>query len=117
MRWLRVRSRTTTSRAGHLVCPACGCGTLRPRRLLSRRAECEFCEGVFDTLIVRTLKQIVALPDALGKHPCECGYPEMRYLPDGVFHCPACRSEVLPLSIPASRGMSARKSSLAPSRG
>jgi hypothetical protein len=43
------------------------------------------------------LRQIVALPDALGKHACEeCGHPEMRLLPDGTFHCPACRSEVLP---------------------
>ena len=31
----------------------------------------------------------------------ECGHPEMRTLPDGVYHCPACRSEVLPTkSIP-----------------
>ncbi len=44
------------------------------------------------------LRQIVALPDALGKHACEeCGHPEMRRLPDGTFHCPACRSEVLPI--------------------
>ena len=26
----------------------------------------------------------------------ECGHPEMCRLPDGVFHCPACGSEVLP---------------------
>lgn len=26
-----------------------------------------------------------------------CGHPEMRRLPDGVFHCPACGSEVLPI--------------------
>ena len=25
-----------------------------------------------------------------------CGHPEMRCLPDGVFHCPSCDSEVLP---------------------
>jgi hypothetical protein len=44
-----------------------------------------------------TLRGISTLPDALGKHACEeCGHPEMRRLPDGVFHCPACRSEVLP---------------------
>ncbi len=44
------------------------------------------------------LRQIVALPDALGKHACEeCGHPEMRRLPDGTFHCPACGSEVVPL--------------------
>jgi uncharacterized Zn finger protein (UPF0148 family) len=44
-----------------------------------------------------TLQQIVALPDALGEHACECGHPEMRRLPDGTFHCPACGSEVLPI--------------------
>ena len=32
----------------------------------------------------------------MGKHACECGHPEMRSLPDGTFHCPACRSEVVP---------------------
>jgi hypothetical protein len=46
---------------------------------------------------LETLRDIVGLPDALGVHPCECGHPEMRRLPDGVFHCPACRSEVLPV--------------------
>ncbi len=25
--------------------------------------------------------------------------PEMRRLPDSVFHCPACRSEVLPFEV------------------
>src|SRR5215203_4173071 len=101
MRRQSVRSRTTTtSKADHLVCPVCGCGQLRPRGLLSRMAECDFCKCAFDNTIVGTLKQIVALPEALGKHPCECGHPEMRRLPDGVFHCPACRSEVLPISIP-----------------
>jgi ribosomal protein L37AE/L43A len=43
-----------------------------------------------------TLEQIINLPDALGKHPCECSHPEMSRLPDGVFHCPSCGSEVLP---------------------
>jgi hypothetical protein len=43
-----------------------------------------------------TLHQIVALPDALGRHACDCGHPEMRLLPDGVYWCPACGSEVLP---------------------
>lgn len=44
-----------------------------------------------------TLEQIVALPDALGKHACECNHPEMRRLPDGVYRCPSCGSEVLPI--------------------
>jgi ribosomal protein L37AE/L43A len=31
---------------------------------------------------------------------CECGHPEMRRLPDGVYWCPACGSEVPPVSPP-----------------
>jgi ribosomal protein L37AE/L43A len=87
--------RTSISRSDHLVCPACGYGTLRPRGPLSRSAECESCWCTFGGATVGTLKQIAALPDAVGKHACEeCGHPEMRSLPDGTFHCPACRSEV-----------------------
>ncbi len=48
--------------------------------------------------MLHTLSQITALPDSLGRHPCECGHPEMRRLPDGIFHCPACGSEVLPIN-------------------
>jgi len=99
------------SRAGYLVCPVCGCGQLQTRGLLlSRKAECDRCKCAFDNAIVETLKQIVALPKALGKHRCDCGHPEMRRLPDGVFHCPACRSEVLSISIPESGRIAARKS-------
>ncbi len=47
--------------------------------------------------MLRTMEQIIALPDALGTHACECGHPEMRLLPDGTFHCPSCGSEVLPI--------------------
>ncbi|HEX2183234.1 MAG TPA: hypothetical protein VHH10_13200 [Rubrobacteraceae bacterium] len=36
----------------------------------------------------------------VGYHACECGHPGMRLLPDGVFHCPACGSEVLPIEKP-----------------
>jgi ribosomal protein L37AE/L43A len=46
---------------------------------------------------LRTLEQIASLPEVLGKHACECGHPEMRRLPDGVFHCPACGLEVVSL--------------------
>jgi hypothetical protein len=45
---------------------------------------------------LETLRDIIGLPDTLGAHACECGHPEMRELPGGVFHCPACGSEVLP---------------------
>jgi len=47
--------------------------------------------------MLEALRNICALPDALGKHACECGHPEMRRLPDGTYHCPACGSEVLPI--------------------
>jgi hypothetical protein len=34
----------------------------------------------------------------------------MRRLPDGVFHCPACRAEVLPISIHKPGRIAARRS-------
>jgi hypothetical protein len=111
MRRPSVGSATTVSRTDYLVCPVCGCGQLQPPRgFLPRLIKCDFCECVLDNAIVETLKQIVALPGAPGKHSCECGHPEMRRLPDGVFHCPACRAEVLPVSIPEPRPVSARRS-------
>jgi hypothetical protein len=111
MRWPSVGSATTASRADYLVCPGCGCGQLQPPRgFLSRLAQCDRRRCAFHKTIVETLKQIVALPEALGKHSCECGHPEMRRLPDGVFHCPACRAEVLPISIPEPGQIGARRS-------
>jgi hypothetical protein len=86
---------TSVSRAERLVCPACGHGALRSRGVFSRSAECESCRSAFGDATVGVLEQIAALPDALGEHACECGHPEMRSLPDGTFHCPACRSEVV----------------------
>jgi hypothetical protein len=104
----------TASRADYLVCPGCGWGQLRlPRGFLPGRVECDRCGCAFDNTIVETLEQIVAIPEALGKHSCECGHPEMRRLPDGVSHCPACRAEVLPVSIPEPKAIAARRS-LAP---
>ena len=49
--------------------------------------------------MLETLRRITDLPEALGSHACECGHPEMRRLPDGTFHCPACGSEVLPVGL------------------
>jgi ribosomal protein L37AE/L43A len=78
-------------------CPACGRGELLGTRGLDL-AECDSCGRDVEGAVLRTLEQIVALPDALGEHACEeCGHPEMRRLPDGVFHCPVCGSEVVPL--------------------
>jgi ribosomal protein L37AE/L43A len=87
----------TTSRPGHPVCPACGSGELLFRG--PGLAGCDSCGRAFNGAVLITLEQIVALPDARGKHACECGHPEMRRLPDGTFHCPACGSEVLPVGL------------------
>ena len=51
--------------------------------------------------MLETLRRISTLPNALGRHACECGHPEMRCLPDGTYHCPACGSEVLPFNAPS----------------
>ena len=91
-----------TSRPRHIICPVCESGELWPRG--SELAGCESCGLSVEGAIFRTLEQTAALPDARGAHACECGHPEMRRLPDGVFHCPACGSEVLPLK--ARRGLS-----------
>src|SRR5919202_4022978 len=100
MRRAKVPSQTTTSRLGHLVCPMCGSGELLSRG--SGLAGCDSCGLSFDGAIVGTLRQIVTLPDVLGKHACEeCGHPQMRCLPDKTFHCPACGSEVLPIEAPS----------------
>jgi ribosomal protein L37AE/L43A len=83
------------SRAGSLVCPLCEGHKLKERGHNSAR--CDSCGGIVSGATLEALRQITALPDALGSHACECGYPEMRRLPDGVFHCSDCGSEVLPL--------------------
>jgi hypothetical protein len=63
---------------------------------------CQSCGGRLSGAMLETLRGISALPDALGKHACEeCGHPEMRRLPDGTHHCPACGSEVLPIDASA----------------
>lgn len=61
-------------------------------------ARCASCGTLLSGALLKTLQQITELPDAIGHHACECGYPEMRLLPDGVYWCPACGSEVLPIS-------------------
>src|SRR5215203_7364256 len=83
------------SRAHHIVCPFCESGWLL--QLGPGFARCVTCALPLLGSALETLREIVGLPDALGAHPCECGHPEMRELPGGVFHCPACRSEVLPI--------------------
>jgi ribosomal protein L37AE/L43A len=85
---------TTTSHP--LICPFCEAHELRP--FGHNSARCEYCGGILGGSLLQTLQEIIELPDALGSHACECGHPEMRRLPDGVYRCPACGSEVVPVS-------------------
>jgi ribosomal protein L37AE/L43A len=94
-----VKGSALASRSDYLVCPHCERYELKA--CTNDSARCPSCGVLVSGAMLRTLRQVAALPDALGSHPCEeCGHPEMRHLPDGVFHCPACRSEVLPLGAP-----------------
>ena len=79
-----------------LTCPFCSEAQLRAFGRNSLR--CNECGGVLGGALLETLHRIVALPDAAGSHACECGHPEMRRLPDGVYRCPACGAEVTPVS-------------------
>ena len=89
-------TKTIGSKLGHFVCPRCESGELQPDAFY--RSICNSCGCGFGGAVLRTLVQIVTLPEGLGEHACEeCFHPEMRLLPDGAFHCPACGSEVLPI--------------------
>ena len=96
----------TAAKARSLLCPMCEACELRP--LGRDSARCEACQYVLGGAILGALRQIAALPEALGSHACECGHPEMRRLPDGVYGCPACGAEVLPLSATPYRRSEAR---------
>ncbi len=88
-----MKGSALASRPHAIICPLCGMGELG----LSGGVRCDSCARVIEGAVLRTLEQVIALPDALGKLACECGHPEMRRLPDGVFYCPACGSEVIPI--------------------
>ena len=83
-----------------VTCPFCSEAELRAFGRNSLR--CDECGGVLGGALLETLNMIVTLPDAAGVHACECGHPEMRRLPDGVYRCPACGSEVTPVCAPVS---------------
>jgi ribosomal protein L37AE/L43A len=78
-----------------LVCPSC---EVYPMQAVGNMlARCPGCGFELGGQMLKTLVEILALPEALGTHACEeCGHPQMRRLPDGVFHCPACLAEVTP---------------------
>ena len=90
-----MRASSSSSRSDFVVCPVCRLGELQP--FGGEGARCGRCGRILGAAMLLTLEQIIALPDAWGKHACECGHPEMRRLPDGMFHCPSCGSEVLPI--------------------
>jgi hypothetical protein len=85
---------STTAGFHSIRCPYCEVYELEPSGADSAR--CTSCRVSLDAQLLGTLREIQTLPDALGAHPCECGHPEMRRLPDGTFHCSACGSEVQP---------------------
>lgn len=103
-----MKGSSTASRQDLLVCPACERSELKSHGQNSMR--CASCGVLLGEEMLQTLKQIAALTDAKGSHPCECGHPEMRRLPDGVFHCPACGSEVLPVGAPGAGRRSEERS-------
>jgi len=84
-----------SSNTNSIICPCCGINELE--RSVEGEARCSRCDRPISTQVLETLEQIVSLPDAIGRHACECGHPEMRHLADGVMWCPGCGSEVLPL--------------------
>jgi uncharacterized Zn finger protein (UPF0148 family) len=90
-----MKGSSLKSSAGSLVCPLCEVHKLSAQGQSSAR--CDSCASIVSGDTLETLRQITDLPDALGAHACECGHPEMRLLPDGTHHCPACGSEVVPL--------------------
>jgi ribosomal protein L37AE/L43A len=79
-----------------IICPCCGIDELE--RSAEGEARCTRCDRPIGTQVLKTLEQIVSLPDARGSHACECGHPEMRRLADGIMWCPGCGSEVVPFS-------------------
>jgi ribosomal protein L37AE/L43A len=89
---------STAAELRSLRCPFCELYELRPFGRHSAR--CPSCGISLSGELLKTLQQISELPDAIGRHACECGQPEMRHLPDGVYWCPACGSEVIPISPP-----------------
>src|SRR5215208_5503799 len=90
-----VKPSALASGSQSIICPSCEADELSP--IGQGGLQCSLCGYAPSHSVLEVLRQIIALPDALGSHACEeCGHPEMRRLPDGVSHCPGCGSEVLP---------------------
>ena len=91
-----TNTQTTVTRP--LICPHCEVHKLVLAGGYSAR--CTSCRAFIAGPLLATLRGITTLPDAVGRHACECGHPEMRLLPDGVYRCPSCRAEILPVTAP-----------------
>jgi ribosomal protein L37AE/L43A len=90
-----VKQSALASGSHSIICPSCEAGELRSGG--HNGVQRPVCGYAPSRGLLEALRQIITLPDALGRHACEeCGHPEMRRLPEGVSHCPACGSEVLP---------------------
>jgi hypothetical protein len=64
-----MKASSLASRPDSLVCPFCEMGQLRSSSHDLMR--CQSCEGHLSGAVLQTLRQISALPDALGSHACE----------------------------------------------
>ena len=86
-----MKRSSMASKPCSLVCPLCEAGRLHT--LGHDKARCDSCLDPLSGAMLEALSEIAILQNAVGSHACECGHPEMRLLPDGVFHCPACGCE------------------------
>ncbi len=81
-----MKGSALASRPHAVICSFCEAGELF--FLGDDSACCTTCGGHLGGALLETLREIVALADTLGEHACDCGHPEMRRVPDGVFLCP-----------------------------
>ena len=66
-----------------LICPEC---EVYPMVVAAAntRARCPGCGFELGGGMLKTLIEVLSLPEVLGSHACEeCGHPEMRLLPGG----------------------------------
>jgi hypothetical protein len=61
-------------------------------------ARCDDCGCALSKDVLEIIRQIAALPDAVGDHARECSHPEMRLLPDGIHRCLAAARRFCPRS-------------------
>jgi hypothetical protein len=81
-----VKGSALASRPHAVICSICEAGELF--FLGGNSARSTTCGGHLGGALLKTLRERVALSDTLGEHACDCGHPEMRRVPDGVFLCP-----------------------------